>query len=247
MRLLKLCTSDEFAGDIPPERRAGAISARVLEANLDAPCELKSRVIWPDAALPDLVDRWVADFQPDLVLFVVNAFWVSYKSTPLRLQRRLGAVGRLLGRAGIAAADTPWLANMPPFRFARRVALRVIGGDYYFEPEEIIALTERCAHRVLARESVVLLVRGPLDALTYHGRAADRSEAEQRRLRTHEGLRALCARLHVAYTGADVSLGDVEGTDRFERDMVHTGEAAHESRGLREGAALLEAWRAATH
>jgi hypothetical protein len=245
MRLLKLTTSDEVAGGLPPESRAGAISAHFLEQRLGEPCELKSRVIWPGERLPALVERWVDEFQPDLVLFVVNAFWVSYKSTPLRLQRRLGAVGRLLGRAGIAAAGIPWLAYTPPFKLARRLALRAIGGDYYFEPEEILELTERIARQIVSRESAVLVVRGPLDALTYHGRASDRAEADARRLRTHEGLRALCDRLRVAYTGADVELSKVEGLDRFERDMVHTGRSAHEARGLKEGEALLAAWQSA--
>lgn len=96
-------------------------------------------MIWPDERLPALVERWVDEFQPDLVLFVVNPFWMSYKSTPLRLQRRFGTIGRLLGKAGIAAAEVPWLAYTPPFKLARRAALGVLGGDYYFEPHEIRA------------------------------------------------------------------------------------------------------------
>ncbi len=246
MRLLKLCTSDEVAGDLPPEVRAGAITAQYLEEHLGQPCELNMRVVWPNERLPALLERWVGEFQPDLVLLCVNPFWMTYKSTPLRLQRRFGRAGKLAGEAGIKAAQIPWLAFTPPFKLGRRLALRTIGGDYYFEPEEIVEMVAACARRVLARESVGLLVRGPTAALTHHGSAAVQSEADERRTRTNRLLRDLCAKVHAAYMNIDVSRAESEGLQRYTRDMVHTGLEAHRIRGVTEGEALVALWRS-TH
>lgn len=244
MRLLKLGTSDEVSGDLPPEARAGAITARYLEEQLGQPCEVNVRVIWPDERLPGLVERWVAEFQPDLVLLCVNPFWMTYKSTPLRLQRRFGKAGKLAGRAGIRAAQIPWLAFTPPFKLVRRVALRTIGGDYYFEPAEVAEIVEECARQVLAHESAGLVVRGPTASLTHHGSVRVQHEADERRTVTNRLLAETCARLRVKYMNIDVSRTESEGLRRFTRDMVHTGAEAHRIRGVTEGEALVALWRA---
>jgi hypothetical protein len=67
MRVLRLSNSDDTAGELSPEVRAWHIAGEVLAAALGEPVETTTRVIWPEPSLPDLVDRWLDRYEPDMV------------------------------------------------------------------------------------------------------------------------------------------------------------------------------------
>jgi hypothetical protein len=243
MRVLKLGTSNDFATAIPEHDRAYRVTERLLADATGEQVEVIPRVIWPDPKLPGLIEQWLVKYRPDLVLLVVNPFWMTFESVPLRLQRRLGRAGKAAGNLGIKAAGVPWLAHNPIFRFGRRLALKTIGGDVYFEPEEVTAVVEQCARRILREEGVGLVIRGPKNALTYHNDAAGRARCERRRLETHFALKRLAQELHAGYVGSETPVVEPDDSGGYRGDFVHITKREHEERGRTEGAALLDVWR----
>jgi len=243
LRVLKLGTSDDLTAAIPEEDRAYRVTQRFLGDATGLPVEVISRVIWPGPKLPGLIDQWLDRYEPDLVLLVVNPYWMTFESVPLRLQRRLGWAGKAAGDMGTRAAGVPWLAYNPVFRAGRRFALKTIGGDVHFEPAEVVAVVEQCARRVLRREGIGLVLRGPRNALTYHNDAAGRARGERRRRETHIALARLAMELHAGYVGSDSPALAFDDANAFRGDFVHTTTREHRERGLIEGRALLDAWR----
>src|SRR5437762_14075309 len=90
MRVLKLCTSDEFAGDLPDSARAYRIAENVIREKTGEGVETTLKAIWPDRALPGIVEGWLDRYSTDLVLLVVSGYWMTFESVPLRLEHRLG-------------------------------------------------------------------------------------------------------------------------------------------------------------
>ena len=243
LRVLKLGTSDDVAAAIPEVDRAYRVTERFLSHATALPVEVTSRVIWPGPKLPGLIDQWLDRYEPDLVLLVVNPYWMTFESVPLRLQRRLGWAGKAAGGLGTKAAGVSWLAHNPVFRAGRRLTLKTIGGDVHFEPAEVVAVVEQCARRIVRREGIGLVVRGPRNALTYHNDAAGRARGERRRLETHIALARLANELHAGYVGSESPAIASDDADAFGGDFVHTTTREHRERGLIEGRALLDAWR----
>jgi hypothetical protein len=243
VKILKLCTSDELAPGIPEGQRAYQVAERVIHDATGEAVETTLRVIWPSPQLPDLLDQWLDKYGPDLVLFVVSPFWMTFESTPLKLQRRFGKAGQKLGQMGARVGGHPKVSETRAAMAARRLLISTIGGDFYFEPEEISELTDACTRRVLARESVGLVIRAPLTATGLHGNESSMRRASERRQRTARLLRELCEQVHVTFVDRHPSMTDE--ADRFEAraDLVHSDVRAHRRRGELEGAALVEAWR----
>ena len=185
VRVLRLANSDDVVGDVPPALRSAAISERVLAEAVGEPVETVRRTVWPSDDLPDLVERWIGRYEPDLVSLTVASFWVAFASVPLRLQRRLPVIGPPLASFAFRAAGNERLAHNAAFRAVRRTMLRCIGGDYHFEPEYVVPLMEECFRRVLRSEDVGLAVRGPRAPLDRRqpARAARRGAAAARAAR----------------------------------------------------------------
>ena len=186
VRVLRLANSDDVVGDVPPALRSAAISERVLAEAVGEPVETVRRTVWPSDDLPDLVERWIGRYEPDLVSLTVASFWVAFASVPLRLQRRLPVIGPPLASFAFRAAGNERLAHNAAFRAVRRTMLRCIGGDYHFEPEYIVPLMEECFRRVLRSEDVGLAVRGPAPLLI-DGSPHARRDGERRRRVLHDG------------------------------------------------------------
>lgn len=203
------------------------------------------RSIWPSEKLPGLIDGWIDELRPDLVYFRVNPFWYSYESVPLRLNRKLGRVGGAVSRAGIRAGTYPGLAASPVFRFGRDVALRAIGGDPWFTPDQVLATTEECMGHILRHEGVGLLVAGMLGRrLVLHDGAAGERRRQEKRLYIHARLQELCAARHIGYLGwVEAEAPDVTGPD-FAADQLHRNTLGQELVGGREAEAMIEVWRA---
>lgn len=125
----------------------------------------------------------------------------------------------------------------------RRLALKTIGGDVHFEPAEVVATIDQCARRILRREGVGLVIRGPKSSLTHHNDAKGKARGERRRLETHYALERLAAELHAGYVGSEIAVMEPDDAGAFRGDFVHITSREHRERGLTEGQALLEVWR----
>lgn len=247
MKVLRLCDSDDFDEAIAVESRVWSVAQRVMEAELVTDVETVPRLIWPTVDLPDRVERWLDEYQPDFVLLKVNWYWYGYESVPLRMERLLGRrVGGMVAKAGLRAADSPRVGRTRVFKRLRRFAHGVIGGDSPFTTAEVIEVMEAVMRRVIARENVVLLVKGI-------GRAGNRddpatgyySERFGRKVTTVQGsLRRLCEELHVAWIDPTTSGSTgFRDPDQEQGDGIHRGEWGYRKVGEREGLAMAEEWK----
>lgn len=242
MRILRLTNSNDFTSDVSEDARGYRVIEAALAQVTGEPVETIPRRIWPSDSLPDTVDRWIEKYQPDLVFLKFNNFWYSYESVPLRLRRKLGPVGRLLGDGGLKAADTPWLANNRAFRKLRYWAQAAIGGDTHFTVDYVAGNMEAVMRRVLRHEEVILVARGSRggrDRLDLPPSVRARHQA--RRKEATERFAALCAELNVPFIRGN-QFRPWDPTDRG-RDMFHSNEKGHRSTGEFEAQALVEIWR----
>jgi len=241
--ILRLTNSDDFNERVPEGERAQAVAERVFAAETGVAATTVSKVMWPTPAFPTHLDRWLDESKPDLVMLRIAAYWVTFRSVPLRLKRRTGRVGKALSDIGTASARVRWLAETPPYHGIRRALLRTIGGDANFTVDEVVSVVEASARRVLAREGTVLVVRGPQNALSADMSPRALAWAEARRLQLHRRTRELCERLHVEYIGRDEPYSKGDDPAVFFGDLVHATVMTHRSRGEEEGLAMAAAWK----
>lgn len=247
MKILRLGSSGDRQDDVQPE----FLSFKVVEAELSAasgePVETVLRAIWPSDELPTLIDGWMERYHPELVYFRVNPFWYSYESTPLRLRRKLGPIGGVVSRAGIRAGKSPRLARTRLFRIGRDLALRTVGGDAHFTPDQVLATTEACVASILRHEGVGLLVVGMLGRrLALNDNEAGERRRQQRRLEVHRRLQQLCAARHVRYLGwVEDEAPDTSGPD-FAADRLHRNAQGQQAIGAIEAEAVVALWREAS-
>lgn len=240
VRILRLSNSDDFSSDTPPEGRSPAVAARVFQEVTGMPAEANIRIIWPDAALPAVLDGWLDEQKPDAVLFVVSSFWFTYDTVELRLRQQFRWVGRPLSAALHPVAVSPWLARLPVVRAARRAAFRTVGAAPYFTADEVIEVTEACIRRVLLHEKVALAVRGPLSRFPQPSGSKQR-ECDARLLKVDTALAETCARRGVPYIPAAPELMRPPEEDH-QPDGIHVRPEVHARRGEAEGRALAAAW-----
>lgn len=105
---------------------------------------------------------------------------------------------------------------------------------------------EACVHRILAREEVTLVVRGPRSPFAAEGNARAKRRAEELRVNVHKRMADLCRELHVEYTGWDSAAAPQDVSDRYQGDLVHMTPAVHAEVGEMEAKAMVRAWQA-TH
>ncbi len=243
MRILRLAASDEDQGRVAPGSQSHEVAAALLREATGEDVETTIRNLWPDDGLPDLVDRWMERYQPDLVLLKVNAFWFNYLSVPLRLDRALGPAGKFIGRAGIRAGEMPVIARSPIFRHSQRYLLRTIGGATYFTPEQVVGSMRECAKRILSHEGVGLVIVGPHSRLNHELTRKAAAAHERRRLHVHTAMKQFCAELHVPFLGQDTLPTRAEVAAMVGADQLHlNAEAAHRG-GEEEAAAFLQVWQ----
>ncbi len=238
VRILWLGNSDDLGEYVPLEARAHIVAARLLERELGRPVEVVLRAIWPDPELPRIIDGWMERYDPQLVLFKVNAYWYLYRSVPLQIERKLPWMGRYLGSAGAAAGRRRWLSERRLFHAGRDLLLRTVGGASHFTVPEVVETVEVVTRQILQRESAGLVIHPTLDhwATNPHKQKA-----------AHDAISALAGDRHVAYLGADpFDPADRPPKDFYAgRDRLHSNEEASAWLGARQAAALLQAWRMA--
>lgn len=243
MKILRLGSSSDRPGRLPEGALSYQLAEQRLAQELGEPVETVVRTIWPNAALPPLVEDWVEAVRSDLVFLKVPAYSFTYESVPLKVERRLGRrVGRPVARAGLKAADTPWIAHTRLFHLLRRLAQRTIGGATHFEPEEVAERIESCIRIIVRNESITLVVRGPRGQTNYHAGRAARDRAEARRLYVHKRLETLCRDLHVDYVGVDTPLYR-ERKRSVLGDRLHPDTKQHAVDATYEADVLLAAWQ----
>lgn len=237
MRILRLTNSDDMNESIPLEQRSVAVAERLIGERLGEPVETVMRVIWPDREVAEVVDGWLKRYEPDVVFIRASSYWYTYESVPLRIQR-MGKWGLpFLGKAAAEAATNPMLANNAPFRFARRMAVRTIGGDTYFTPEGAAATIEAILRRVVAHESVVAVLRGPMHAHNASGTASGLARSKQKNARFTALVAQTCADLYIPF----VPVAHLADTTEQLEDGVHTSGAGQRVLGEVEGEAIVAA------
>ncbi len=246
MRMLRVGTSEDTEMDVPAGERGYQIAERLLAEAAGEPVETILKRGWPSAELPDIFDRWLDEYDPDIVFFKVNWFWYGYESLPLRFERGLGRVGKKLGETGVKVGKNPRMANSRTFQTGRRLLTRAVGGGAtYFTPQEVVDVVETCMRRALAhREDILMVVRGPSGGW---GHVPLRGKREQARSRARAGyitanLKAACDRMHVYYANRDRVIPKEELKERLSPAWFRQTASGHQYMGREEGAALVEAW-----
>jgi hypothetical protein len=204
MKVLMLGNSMDRQHDVPPGQRRGSLIARELKAAIGEPVEVVTKGFWPSARIPGLVAQWLDEEQPDLLLITATAYPFAYPSVPLRVAGLLGPLGSPVRRAGVGAANTPWIAHNQVFRGLRRFAQLTIGGAYYLSVEEVIANTSEAVRVAVRHEDVVVVLKGPGGGGRYQPTARAAHAAETKRQRVLDSLERLCAELHVDFIRHDV-------------------------------------------
>jgi hypothetical protein len=243
VRMLRLSTSDDQRGRVRQGTAAFEVVERSLELEIGQPIESIVRPVWPDSRLPSLIDRWLEQDAPDFVFLRINGFWFNYESVPLRLERRLGPVGRPVARLGRRSGEIGWVSRSRAVRALRRSLLRVVGGDTYFTPEQVVERMEQCIRQILRKEDVQLVVRGT-DGRIYSELPRRSAMAYARRHRqVNDALRHLCEDMHVPYLGGEEMLDERQVRQRLGADRFHRGEEGHRLAGEEEAEAFLRLWR----
>ena len=239
MHILRLSHSGDTFPGVPEEARSASITARAIQAATGQPVETTSRHLWPAQELPDLIESWIARYQPDVVIFWVNCYWFTYLNLPeARSSGRpiVKAAGRLAARARLKKAVVYSAGKL-----RRQVLVWRGAGREFFEPEDIIALSGDVIRRILQHEQVSLIVRldGPTPTILNRSMIA---RAEARRLVMHRALDTLCEQLHVPYIGLEDGIDYIRQGYLY-KDGLHSSEKDHVRMAAEETAAILKVWR----
>lgn len=211
------------------------VARRHLEALTGETVEITARVIWPSDALPGIIADWLDRYQPDVVMFKLDAYWYLFPSLPLRVEN---LAGRLLGKhvrkVGESAARREWLSRSAPYRWLQKRAIGAIGQATFFSPQEVAQVTERCIRTVVAREDIGLTVWGQTGPVT--SGPAGAQEYVYRR------IQGLCSQLRVLYVAWDPATPQPPKRNFHDRDPLHRNAAGHAWFGEREARSLKMAW-----
>jgi hypothetical protein len=239
MRILRLTNSSDSHPGVPEEQRSPAVAARIITELTGEPVETMQRGAWPTPGLAKVVERWMDDFQPDVVFFRLSSYWVAYESVPLRIERKLGAIGRPVARAGLHIGDRPWLVEHRTFKEARKLIARTIGGDTNFTPGQAGDSLDAVFRAIAAREGPLAVVRGTSLILNSTGTAACLRRSKRRISELNALVEASCERLHIPFEPEPPA--NAVSTTRLDDDL-HDSAIAHQQLGEAEGKLIAGAW-----
>ncbi len=223
MKVLKLSNSNDVLEGATTNRPR--LLAEKLEAHFGEPVEVVVKTPWPTGTMPAAIERWVERELPDVVLLQVVNYWIAYPSVPLRLRRLLGPFGERLAALGFRAAEHRIIGPSLPFRAARNLLLRTLGGDYHFEPEEVAARVEESARRILRREGVLLAVWGPHGRSDWSVTRRQKRASVERQARLVAALQRVCRDLHVPYHASAKPVYLSGESPEFAADHFHYAES----------------------
>lgn len=244
MRVLRLGNSNDGAGPLPPEQRAWKVAERRLAEATGEPVETILKRAWPNDALPGLIERWMAELRPDMVVIQVNNFWFAHESAPLWFERHLGKPGHSFNRLGLKLGNASWLADSRWAQMVNRRVLTALPKATYFTIPEVVSAMEAAMRRALAHEGTILLVRGheswavmPMATPAFNRRNNARNTAMSIAMRT------ACERMRVPYYQRPVlQPGEVQTLNGA---GFHNNAEGERRLGEFDGEAMLDAWRSA--
>lgn len=111
MRLLRLTNSYDTDPAIAKADNKKTVVERLFQEATGEPIETTVRVIWPDPVLPELVDKWMTCYRPDVVLLIVVLVHLSIGAGESRAHARgnweaLRRSGPESGRHPVAGAQS---------------------------------------------------------------------------------------------------------------------------------------------
>lgn len=242
MRILRLTNSSDLHPGVPESERSTGVSGHLIEESTGEEVESLVKAIWPTKKLPPAVERWMDSFQPDVVFFRLSSYWVAYESVPLRVERRLGWLGKPIARAGVRVGEQPWIVQRRAFKWFRAWLLRMIGGDTHFTPQQVAEVLDEVFAKVVARESIVPVVRGTSLIVNSPRTRAGLRRSQRRVAELNALVEASCKRHRIPFV-PEAPANTVSET-RLQDDL-HDSAAAHRKLGEEEAAAILEEWQAA--
>jgi hypothetical protein len=239
VRILRLGTSDDSNPNVPERERAISVCEREFAQAIGQPVETVLRRFDPTPAVPDVVDKFMERYEPDCVLIVLSSYWCCYETAAYRAQkawpRPLQPLARRMERWGGRTASNSSVL----LRAGRAASRRTVGVATRFEPAEVVESVQACIRRILRREEVALVVRGPSTRFPVPERS--RQRIEDRRLAVELPMKEFCRRLHIEYVPRDPARAWSDD-DVLLADGIHVNGAAQTAQGVREGQAMIRAW-----
>ena len=228
MRVLRLGNSVDAISTVPDEGRAYRLVERMFEERTGQPLKTSFKRIEPRPTMPLIMDRWMAEFEPDIALLIINQFWYGYASAPKKLEK-MGRTGKLVARAGFKAAAIPWVAHNPVFRFARGTARRTVGASYLYEPEQVVESMKACITLLREKHAGVPLGVWSENAAVLHGQDKRLGrELLARRKAVHGPLREFCAAVDVPHYLLDKPPKPIDFRELRDVDHIHLNAAGHQ-------------------
>ena len=241
IKVLRLGSSLDFSGELPPGTRAWEVAQRILAEGSGEAVETVVKGIWPSDAFEGILERWMREFEPDIVLFTVSSFWVETETLSGRFQQ-FGRPGSRIADASRKASVRPFVAQRRLYQWGRIALLRTLGGRPSHTPARIEALMESWLRIVCRNEEVGVAVVGtPFSPDTLASTKA-RRRASIRKDDLRARLARLCERFGV-YHNLPPHGPDAFSADLRLADKVHFNERAHARMGEIDGRALVEVWR----
>jgi hypothetical protein len=214
------------------------IAKQVMEAALHEPVEVVARVIWPTDNLPALISVWMERYQPDVVMFKLDAYWYLHQSLPHRVEQVMGRFGGgRVRRLGERAVRKRWVRKSPPYRAFRALATRSIGTATLCEKEYVADITEGCIRAVVSHEQVGMTVWGQFGAVANSPRGYQAW--------MYRRMSPLCRQLHVSFIAWDPATPPPPARGFHGDDPLHRNDVGHLWVGAREATTLLLALGAA--
>ncbi len=247
MKVLILGNSNDSGTWFEGGRKRTDIVRDRLAAEFGEPVTVTTKGIWPNAGMVATIERWLDEYEPDVVYVNVVSYWFAYESVPLKLRRLFGKrVGPVVGDAGVKLSKSRRWGHNVVGRTVRRWAQATIGGDPNFSTTEVVDRCSEAVNRIIRREGTVLVVKGSRGRSKPGMTAGQLRRHEARRLEVHAALSALCAQKHVRYIGNEKPLWRTEPSrPKGTRvgDGVHANAKGHEISAEQLYGFIGEAWR----
>ncbi len=243
IRLLRLSNSNEIRPFVPAEEQSIGIAAAALRVASGREVEVTVRALWPDPSLGEAVEHWLDRFEPDIVSVWASAHPFTYELLMAGLERRIGRIARPLVRIANRAGGQPAVVQNGAWRAARRALAGSGLATPTLEPLAAATAVEDALRRVVRREHIAVVVRGPqLAALSLDDPAA-RERGERRRLIVHRHLAKICQQLHIQYIGEEDGRPFRDRPELFLPDGLHASTVWHAEMAAGEAPELIRAWR----
>ncbi len=232
MKILRLSNSNDVLAGATTNRPEALQEG--LEQFLGEPVEIIVKTIWPTEGIAEVVEKWVAKEQPDMVWVGIVNYWYEYMSVPKRMERLFGRFGKRASDLGFKAADAHWLSNNFAFRAMRRALQQTIGGDPHFTPKQVVERMEAIARRILRSEGVVLAMWGPNAHTNYAVSKRAEKRGEQRRQYVRRNMQRIADALHFEYYAFAEPGWKLNGKADYAKDHFHYSSSWGETAAARE-------------